>query len=82
MNKQAPELKSHFSFSTFQLAQGAQRPPAMAMAPVTTGTRGQESATATGASTGLHVSCACRADMALPAGVRMSSPFHIGGRHV
>lgn len=73
MNKHTPELKSHFPFPTFQLAQGAQRPHAMATAPATTGTRGQESAAAPAASTGPRVSCACRADTASPAGVRFSA---------
>lgn len=73
MNKHAPDLKSHFSFPTFQLAQGAQRPHAMATAPATRGTRGQASATAAAASTGPRVSSARRADTASPAGVRSSS---------
>lgn len=72
MNKHAPELKRHFSFPTFQLAQAAQRPHAMATAPVTMGTRGQESAAATAASTGPRVSCASPADTASAAGVRPS----------
>lgn len=80
MDKDALELNIHFFnyyslisffffFLTFQLAQGVQRLHAIAMATVTMATLAQESATATVASTGLRVSCACQADMAPAAGV-------------
>lgn len=77
MDKHVLELNIHFLnyyslipfFLTFQLAQGVQRHHAIAMATVTMATLAQESATATVASTELHVSCACQADMAPAAGV-------------
>lgn len=71
MNKHALELNSPL-FLTFQLAQGAQRPHAITTAPATTGTRGQESAAATEASTGPHASSVCQTDTAPAAGVRLS----------
>lgn len=81
MNKHVLELNIHFFnyyslvpfFLTFQLAQGVQRHHAIAMATVTMATLGQESATAIVASTGLHVSCACQADMAPAASVCLCS---------